>query len=120
MCDCLEEIHFCVSLIGPFYTIYTQFSTGIENGNGMKTCRAVNKIESSPNDNTKKYYELLVERIESKYPGYQFVPFSAYETPLDGLRVHYRDENRNRVYHALFNNLFQFDRPNVGNRHYRP
>jgi hypothetical protein len=120
ICDCFEEIHFCVSLIGPFYTIYTQFSTGIENGNGVKTCRAVNRIESSPNNQTKKYYDLLVSRIESKYPGYQFVPYSIFKTPVEGLMVHYRDEKQNRIYHALFNDFFQFGRPNIGDHHYRP
>lgn len=119
-CDYFEELHFCVSFVGPFYTIISQSRTEIHGQDKFTRFKAVNKVTSSPTPETKRYFELLAKKIESKYPDYKFVPYHINELFIEGLRVRYRDEKHNRVYNALFNNLVDFDKYNDGDCNYRP
>jgi hypothetical protein len=109
-CDYTEELHFAVSFIGPFYTIIGQSSTVInhqENGDKFYY-PAINRISVSPDQESQTYFKLLSEKIESKFKGYKFVPYYINKQTLEGLRVRYRDEKVNRIYHALFNNCIDF------------
>lgn len=119
-CDYFEELHFSVSFVGPFYTIIGQSRTEVHNGNETGRFSAVNKITSSPTEETQKYFEFLIQKITSKYSNYQFVPYHINEFVIEGLRVRYRDEKRNRIYNALFNDLIDFDLANYGDPYYRP
>lgn len=119
-CDYFEELHFSVSFVGPFYTIVGQSRTEVHQGDKLERFSAVNKVNSSPTEETQKYFELLIQKIKSKYPNYKFVPYDINELFIEGLRVPYRDEKRNRVYNALFNDLINFDTVNYGDPYYRP
>jgi hypothetical protein len=109
-CDYVEELHFAVSFVGPFYTIIGQSSTVVNHQEGTDQFHysAINRITISPDSQTQKYFDFLSEKIESKYNGYKFVPYSINKQTLEGLRVRYRDEKVNRIYHALFNDCVHF------------
>lgn len=119
-CDYFEELHFSVSFVGPYYTIIGQSRTVVHEDDRLKGFSAVNRVISSPTEETQQYFELLIQKIESKYPNYKFVPYDINQLYIEGLRVRYRDVKHNRVYHALFNDLINFDMVNYGDPHYRP
>lgn len=119
-CDYFEELHFHVSFVGPYYTIIGQSRTEVHQDGKMERFSAVNKINSSPTEDTQGYFELLSQKIKSRYSNYKFIPYHINELFIEGLRVRYRDEKRNRVYNALFNDLIDFDRDNYGDPYYRP
>lgn len=109
-CDYQEELHFAVSFIGPFYTIIGQSATVVNHQQDdlQHHYRAINRITVSPDDHTQKYFDFLSDRIESKFKGYKFIPYYINKQTLKGLRVRYRDEKENRIYHALFNDIVHF------------
>lgn len=109
-CDYHEELHFAVSLIGPFYTIIGQSATIVnyQKDETQYRFRTVNRIIVSPDDHTQQYFDFLSGKIESKFKGYKFVPYAIHKQTLEGLRVRYRDEKVNRIYHALFNDCVHF------------
>ena len=108
-CDYQEELHFAVSFIGPFYTIIGQSTTTINHKKDGENryYGSVNRITVSPDAETEKYYNLISEKIESKFKGYKFVPYYVTKQTLEGLRVRYRSEKVNRIFHALFNDQVQ-------------
>lgn len=105
-----EELHFAVSFIGPFYTIIGQSTTCLTHRDGEEQSfyPAVNRITVSPDNQTQSYFDFLSDKIESKFKGYKFVPYYINKQTLEGLRVRYRDDKINRIYHALFNDCVQF------------
>ncbi len=126
-CDYYEELHFAVSFVGSFYTIIGQSKTVINHKEAEENhyYSAINRIIVSPDIESQKYFDLISEKIESKYKGYKFVPFNINCQFLDGLRVRYRDDKKNRIYHALFNDCVQFSDYNtndpliMGDAYYR-
>ncbi|WP_225000409.1 hypothetical protein [Cesiribacter sp. SM1] len=113
-----EELHFCVSLVGTFYTIIGQSTTVVKNLEQDRFYTSVNKIESSPSKTTAKYFQILKDRIESKYQEFKFIPYFISEQKIEGLRVRYRDESTNRIFHALFNDHIKFESINIGDAYY--
>ena len=109
-CDYNEELHFAVSFIGPFYSIIGQSTTVVNHteGGDHSYYSAVNRITASPGNETEKYFNFLSDNIESRFKGYRFVPYYINKQILEGLRVRYRDDKVNRIYHALFNDIVQF------------
>ena len=109
-CDYSEELHFAVSFIGPFYSIIGQSTTVVNqlDGENQAFYSAVNRITVSPDSETEKYFDFLSDKIVSRFKEYRFVPYNINKQTLEGLRVRYRDEKVNRIYHALFNDIIQF------------
>ena len=116
----LEELHFSVSFVGPFYTIIGQTQTEVHYSGDPRRFKSVNKVTSSPTPDSTECFNLVAKKIESKYPGYMFVPYHINAQFIEGLRVRYRDEKRNRVYHALFNDLIDFEARNAGDKYFKP
>jgi hypothetical protein len=117
-CDYFEELHFCVSLVGPFYTIIQQ-SRSVIHEKENKFYDSVNRTISSPIEGTKKYFDTLIEKIESKYLGFKFVPYFINEQLIEGLRVRYSDEIENRVYNGLFNDQIKLGVRNIGDPYFK-
>lgn len=114
-----KEIHFFVSLVGPFYTVVGQDNTLIkldEKG----TCRSTNYLVVSPEKEYADIFNLLCEKIESRFKSFRFVPFEICQQTIDGLNVRYSNENLNAVFHALFNNHIDLSiRRKIGNDHFK-
>lgn len=98
-----KELHFFVSLIGPFYTIVGQDNNTVKLDE-HKNYRSTNYLVVSPENEFADTFKLLCDKIENRFEGFRFVPFELCQQTIDGLDVRYSDENLNSVFHALFNN----------------
>ena len=99
-----KELHFFVSLVGPFYTIIGQDNNTVKLEE-HKNYRSTSYLVVSPENEFADTFELLCDKIENRFEGFRFVPYEICQQTIDGLNVHYSDENLNSVFHALFNNL---------------
>ncbi len=110
-----KELHFTVSLLGPYYTIYGLDSTAVQlrisdnidlpYGSYMTH----NAITVSPFAEFKVLFTKLKELIKERFPEYKFVPFEILQMSIHGLKVdHCRKENC-RIFNALFNDNVDLD-----------
>ena len=96
-----KELHFFVSLVGPFYTVIGQDNISITLADG-KTFMSTNYLVVSPEIEFAKVFKLVCEKIEGQFKGFRFVPYEICQQTIEGLSVHYSDENLNAVFQALF------------------
>ncbi len=97
-----KELHFFVSLVGPFYTIVGQDNNTVKFKED-KNYRSTNHIVVSPENEFADIFMLLCNKIEDRFKGFRFVPFQICHQTIDGLNVRYSDENLDAIFHALFN-----------------
>ena len=121
-----KRIHFAVSLIGPFYTLFaTDLTTLIEPDPDIpvasqKYGRRYQQTHRSIISPYKEYSDLFVRLrslIENDFENHKFVPYTMHSAVLNGLQVRYRDDRLNRVYHGLFNQHFDFSSTVVGDKY---
>jgi hypothetical protein len=98
-----KELHFFVSLVGPFYTIVGQDNNTVKLEE-HKNYRSTSYLVLSPENEFADTFKLLCDRIENRFNGFRFVPFEICQQTIDGLDVRYSDENLDTIFHALFNN----------------
>ena len=98
-----KELHFFVSLVGPFYTIVGQDNNAVKIDEN-RSYRSTSYLVISPEKEFADPFKLLCDKIENQFKGYRFVPFEICKQTIEGLYVRYSDENLNSVFHALFNN----------------
>jgi hypothetical protein len=98
-----KELHFFVSLVGPFYTIVGQDNNAVQIDE-HRSYRSTSYLVVSPEKEFADTFKLLCEKIETRFKGFRFVPFEICQQTIEGLSVCYTDENLNSVFHALFNN----------------
>ena len=113
-----KELHFFVSLVGPFYTVIGADINTVKIDE--RSYRSTGYLVLSPENEFADAFRLLCDRIENRFEGYRFVPFELCKQTIDGLDVSYTDENRNTVFHALFNDLIDLDTcRTIGNKYYK-
>ena len=117
-----KRIHFAVSLLGPFYTIFAaDLTTLVEQDTDLKKIsqryQQTHRNIISPYNEYSALFINLRRLIEKDFSGYKFVPFMIHSAVLNGLQVRYRDESLNRIYHGLFNQHFDFKSRIVGNQY---
>lgn len=98
-----KELHFFVSLVGPFYTIIGQDNVVVKFDDNT-SFRNTNYLVVSPENEFADPFKLLCDKIENQFKGFRFVPFEICTQTIEGLYVRYSDEKLNSVFHALFNN----------------
>ena len=98
-----KELHFFVSLVGPFYTIVGQDDNAVKIDD-YRSYRSTSYLVISPEKEFADPFTLLCEKIEKRFEGFRFVPFAICKQTIEGLYVHYSDESLNSVFHVLFNN----------------
>ncbi len=114
-----KELHFFVSLVGPFYTIVGQDNNAIK-VDDRRSYSSTNYLIVSPEKEFAETFDFLCEKIEDRFKGYRFVPFEIYQQTIDGLEVRYSEENLNSVFHALFNDhIDMIDWRKVGNDYFK-
>ncbi|MEM7510485.1 MAG: hypothetical protein AAF388_06105 [Bacteroidota bacterium] len=111
------ELHFCVSLLGPFYTVYgvrkgvylvkhrKRFQRQSLNANIVNIVYPCGEFETP--------FLELNELILDQFDGYKFVPYSIFNMEIEGLQVHYGEGLSRKIYYALFNDSFNFHIPIV-------
>jgi hypothetical protein len=117
-----KEIHFYVSLVGPFYTVIAQDNNDVimEGQPFLKHCRTTNYVVVSPEAEFKDAFVFVCAKIETRFKGFRFVPFDICTQAIEGLDVRYADDNLNAVFYALFNNHLDLSRLRViGDNYYK-
>ncbi|MFT3681906.1 MAG: hypothetical protein QM791_16655 [Ferruginibacter sp.] len=111
-----KEIHYAVSLLGPFYTVIGQenFQVKIDQSNFYSTAYLV----VSPLNEYADTFNLLCKKIEDRFKGYRFVPFHISNSCIDGLSVYYGD-HPNRIFYALFNGFLDTSVRIIGDEFYK-
>jgi hypothetical protein len=112
-----KELHFFVSLVGPYYTILGQDMSFVKIDS--RNFISANHLTLSPEEKYSDAFIFLCDNIEKKFPDYRFVPFHIYSQVIEGLDVRYNDEHLNRIFHALFNNQVNFNVQYLGDEFYR-
>jgi hypothetical protein len=112
-----KELHFFVSLVGPFYTVIGQDKSVIKVGE--KVFRNTNYVVVSPKNEFAETFNLLCDKIEKQFQGFRFVPFYICNQPIEGLYVDYADGNLNSVFHGLFNNNIDLNAQTLGDESYK-
>lgn len=112
-----KELHFFVSLVGPFYTLIGQDKNVVKVGD--RYFRSTNYLIISPMEEYTVIFQRLCDQIENRFPGYRFVPFEIYQQTIQGLDVRYVDENLDTVFNALFNNHIDLRVSTLGNDYYK-
>ena len=108
-CSHYKELHFAISLLGNFYSIYGIDRTVIHDPEGSlsKMYSSANVVTASPYREFKDAFETLESCIRERYPEHKLVPFAFGQTIMDGLRVRYSDAEVCSVNMALFNDFIQ-------------
>ena len=112
-----KELHFFVSLVGPYYTVIGEDNNTIKIED--RQLRTTNYIVTSPQGEFADTFSLLCDKIESRFKGFRFVPFGICKQTIEGLDVRYSDENLSAVFHALFNNHVDLTCKTIGNEYYK-
>ncbi|ADB39966.1 hypothetical protein [Spirosoma linguale] len=114
-----KEIHFFVSLVGPFYTVIGQDTSTVLR-DGKYHYRGTNYLVVSPEDEFADVFKRICAKIEDRFKGYRFVPFEICKQTITGLSVRYSDEKLDAIFHALFNNSLNLTTWNwLGNDYYK-
>jgi hypothetical protein len=114
-----KELHFFVSLVGPFYTVIGQDNNQVKLGD-LGFFSSTNYIVVSPEIDFAEPFKLLCANIENQFKGFRFVPFEICKQTIDGLDVKYSDDNLNAVFHALFNDQVDLSiRSIIGNTFFK-
>jgi hypothetical protein len=102
-----KQLHFFVSLVGPFYTIIGEDLSTVKIEE--KHYRSTSYLVVSPEGEFADTFLFLCDRIEQRFKNYRFIPFELCRQTIDGLDVHYSDEHLNKVFYALFNDHIELD-----------
>ena len=113
-----KELHFFVSLVGPWYTIIGVDVNEVKSEE--RNYRSTNYLVVSPENEFTEAFGMLCNKIEKRFEGFRFIPFNLCTQTIDGLEVRYTHENRNAVFHALFNDHIDLTTRNIiGNDFYK-
>ncbi len=113
----IKEIHFLVSLLGPFYTVIGQDRSEIllEDDKVYTT----NFLTISPEYEYGELFGAICSRIEERFAGFRFVPYAIYSQHIEGLNIHYTEEPLNAVFNALFNNQVDLRARTIGRSYFK-
>ena len=113
-----KELHFALSLIGPFYTIYGRDMARLtdlaapDTHPYPKSYGSTITFTVSPYQEYEKIFLGLQQCITAHFSQVRFIPYLIGQSYIEGLSVRYRDQQINTIYHALFNDLFSTENDN--------
>lgn len=112
-----KELHFFVSLLGPYYTIVGRDGNSVCLDELLFT--STNYLIASPENEFSSAFHAIIEKIEREFAGYRFVPFMTCLQSIEGL-VCYEDQQQNTVFHALFSDYLRIMKlPIIGDIFYK-
>jgi len=103
----IKSLHFSVSLVGPFYTIYGMDETCITDTKDGRDLfyTAINIVTVSPYKEFEAPFNLLRAKIEERFTDYKFIPFNLHSMAIDGLYDPYHNDEEFTIYRALFDDF---------------
>ena len=104
-----KQLHFAVSLVGNFFTIYGMDVTDIYDKEKQftKTFRTANILTASPFMEFKNDFEKLESLIRDRFTDFRMIPFAFGQQIINGLQVRYSDAEVCSVHMALFDDTIQ-------------
>jgi hypothetical protein len=119
-----KELHFAISLLGPYYTIYGLDRSEIRLPRERPTLRKEHQKENfdishradqvltiSPYLEYEQSFQSLQAKLTEWFANYKFVPYAVYSMQLEGLHTPIdvgKEANTGYIYSALFNLQFTF------------
>jgi hypothetical protein len=102
-----KTIHYSVSLLGPFFTIYGVDETAITDKRDEHDLfyTAINVVTVSPYKEFESDFNFIKSKIEDRFPGYKFIPFRLHSMGIEGLFDPYKDNEEFTIYRALFDDF---------------
>jgi hypothetical protein len=103
----IKTLHYSVSLVGPFFTIYGVDETAItdkRDGHDL-FYTAINIITISPYKEFESDFNFIKSKIENRFKGYKFIPFDLHSRSIQGLYDPYKDDEEYTIYRALFDDF---------------
>jgi hypothetical protein len=110
-----KELHFVVSLLGPYYTLYGLdkswlllegelpfFPDREEHQKHLNHYQTTHAITISPFLEYESIFRIVHQRLKASFPDYRFVPYPIYYQQLQGLYTGEKD-SKGYIYQALFN-----------------
>lgn len=100
----IKSLHFSVSLVGPFFTIFGMDETAITDDKDGRELffGAVNIVTVSPYKEFESDFNYLRTKIEGRFTGYKFIPFRLGSMLIDGLYDPFEENKECTIYSALF------------------
>ncbi|HAA10326.1 MAG TPA: hypothetical protein DCE41_01000 [Cytophagales bacterium] len=113
-----KRLYLALSLLGPFFVVFGRtvdrtsypgpkqiyYGEFITPDRQEITRQAV----ISPIGEYQETFRALEKLVRTEHPQHRFVPFDVYAQWIDGLALHYTEGSTHTVYHALFNQEFDF------------
>jgi hypothetical protein len=105
----IKKLHFSVSLLGPYYTIYGIDETAIVDEKDGRDLyySAINTVTVSPYKEYESSFISLRELIEKQFTDYKFIPFKLHSKSIEGLFDPYHNDEEMTIYGALFDDFLQ-------------
>lgn len=125
-----KELHFCISLLGPYYTIYGLDTSALmleadkwPPSSAERQYRRYEKthvVTVSPYFEYEELFLLLSQKIEQWFPAHRMVPFKVNKMRLKGLLIEGRTSKvgANSIHHALFSSDLDFSAVTRGDEYY--
>jgi len=123
-----KELHFFISLLGPFYTILGIDKAEIalehldrDEENSSRSYEANLVVTVSPYLEYQEPFSILQKKIIEYFPSLKFIPYEVNIEKVDGISLIYPDtegDAKNSVFSALFRPDNYFNTETRGNRHY--
>jgi len=112
-----KNLHFFVSLVGPFYTIIGEDSNTVKVND--QHFKSTNYLVVSPENEYAEAFNLLCSIIENRFKDFRFIPFHICKQEIEGLDVRYTDDNLSAIFNALFNNQIDLNSTIIGNKFFK-
>ena len=121
----LKELHFSVSLIGPFFTIFGMDRTLLNLSGKFPMAvgseqepvyifDATHAITVSPFEEYEQVFTMVEQKISTWFSGYRFIPYYINKMYFEGLRLQNTDLLPTPIYRLLFNDMLNINEPERG------
>jgi hypothetical protein len=97
-----KELHFFLSLTGPFYSIVGKDGSRIEFEKDYYHW-VTNYLTVSPEKEYSDIFKFIESQIKEQFPEYRLVPFEILKQKIEGLYTKHYAENSMTIFNALFN-----------------
>ena len=106
-CTHQMKINFSVSLLGDFYNIYGVDETIISRDAARKFSAVINVVTPSPFKEFKEPFDYIEDKLRATFPTHKIIPYAVGQQYIQGLQVHYLDDEDCSINQALFNHYLE-------------
>jgi hypothetical protein len=102
-----KQVHFCVSTLGPFYTVIGEDKNEVAVGNYHYP--STNYFALSPINEYADTFTILCGKIENRFGGFRFIPYHIHQQKIEGLFINnWNEQETSSIFTALFTGNLRF------------